>query len=69
MGYGFAWLPEGHIREELQSGLLKQLPLQAGSMREAPLYLILANADCPGRGVKRLADIISESVQPDNFTG
>jgi len=69
MGYGFAWLPEGHIHEELQSGLLRQLPLRAGSMREVPLYLILADADCAGPGVQRLADIIRESVKPNDFTG
>lgn len=62
MGYGFAWLPEEHISEELRTGLLKPLPLREGSAREAPLYLIQANPDFAGPGVKRLADIVKESV-------
>ncbi len=59
MGYGFAWLPEEHIRDELRTGRLKPLPLHEGYMREVPLYLILANPDFAGPGVRRLADIIS----------
>ena len=66
LGYGFAWLPEEHIREQLRTGLLKPLPLRDGHKREAPLYLILANPDFAGPGVKRLAEIITESVLAKN---
>ena len=62
MGYGFAWLPETHIVEALRSGILKPLPLREGKTREVPLYLILVNPDFAGPGVKRLADILKESV-------
>ncbi len=62
MGYGFAWLPEEHISNELQTGILKPLPLKEGYTREVPLYLILANPDFAGPGVRRLADILMESV-------
>jgi DNA-binding transcriptional LysR family regulator len=62
MGYGFAWLPEEHIEEELRSGLLKPLPLREGAMREVPLYLILASPDFAGSGVRKMAEIIRESV-------
>lgn len=62
MGYGFAWLPEAHIHEELRIGTLKTLPLREGGAREVPLYLILANTDFAGPGIKRLAEIIRESV-------
>jgi len=65
MGYGFSWLPEEHIREELRSGMLRPLPLREGGTREVPLYLILANPDFAGPGVKRLAEIIRESVGSD----
>lgn len=61
-GYGFAWLPEAQIRKELDSGVLKPLPLKEGGKREVPLYLILANADFAGQGVRRLAEILKESV-------
>ena len=62
MGYGFAWLPEEHISKELQAGILKPLPLREGYTREVPLYLILANPDFAGPGVRRLADILTGSV-------
>ena len=48
MGYGFAWLPEEHIREELHTGILQPLPLREGGTREILLYLILANPDFAG---------------------
>ncbi|WP_291988593.1 LysR family transcriptional regulator [Candidatus Accumulibacter sp. ACC007] len=62
MGYGFAWLPREHIRDELASGLLKALPLRAGRERLVPLYLVLADPDFAGPGVRRLAEIIRETV-------
>lgn len=68
MGYGFAWLPEEHIREELKIGILRPLQLREGGTLEVPLYLILANPDFVGSGVKRLAEIIKEAVKNDtNF--
>lgn len=63
MGFGFAWLPEEHIREELNTGLLKPLPLREGGTVEVPLYIILANPDFIGPAVRRLAEIIRESVK------
>jgi len=66
MGYGFAWLPEEHISKELRAGILKPLPLREGYTREVPLYLILANPDFAGPGVRRLADILTESVIAKN---
>ncbi|MGR9085678.1 MAG: LysR family transcriptional regulator [Gammaproteobacteria bacterium] len=62
MGFGFAWLPEEHIHAELKAGLLKPLPLRDGGTMEVPLYMILANPDFVGPGVKRLAEIIREST-------
>lgn len=62
MGFGFAWLPEQHIKEELKSGLLKPLPLREGAIREVPLYLILASPDFAGPGVRKMAEIIRDSV-------
>lgn len=62
MGYGFAWLPEEKIRDELAGGLLKPLPLREGGERFIDLYLILADRDCAGPGTLRLAQIIREAV-------
>lgn len=61
MGLGFAWLPTEYIRQELKSGVLKPLNLKEG-IREVPLYLILANPELAGFGVKRLAAIIKENA-------
>lgn len=61
-GFGFAWLPEEHIRDELDKGILKPLNLGEGGSLEASLYLILANPDFAGPGVKRLAEIFRELV-------
>lgn len=63
MGLGFAWLPEEHIQDELKSGVLRSLPLREGGILEVPLYLILANPDFVGAGVKRLAEIIKTAVE------
>jgi DNA-binding transcriptional LysR family regulator len=62
MGYGFAWLPEEQIMVELGSGILKPLPLREGCAREVPLYLIMADSDFSGPGVRRLAAIIKETA-------
>ncbi len=60
-GYGFAWLPEEHIRNELATGLLKPLPLQEGGVLEIPLYLMMTRSDFAGPGVKRLASLLQAS--------
>jgi DNA-binding transcriptional LysR family regulator len=62
MGYGFAWLPEERIRNELAAGTLKPLPLREGSERFAELYLIVADRDFASPATLRLAQIIRESV-------
>ena len=62
MGYRFVWLPEKHIREELQSGILSPLSLREGGTREIPFHLVLANPVFSGHGVRRLAEMIRESV-------
>jgi DNA-binding transcriptional LysR family regulator len=62
MGHGFAWLPREHIREELEAGVIKPLPLREGRERVVALYLVLADPDFAGPGVRRLAAIIRETV-------
>ncbi|MES1196340.1 MAG: LysR family transcriptional regulator [Steroidobacter sp.] len=64
-GYGFAWYPEDKIREELNTGVLKPLNLREGSIRVRPLYLVYADRDAAGPGVKRLAEIIREAVKAE----
>jgi DNA-binding transcriptional LysR family regulator len=62
MGLGFAWYPEDSIRSELESGVLKPLPLREGGERWGELYLVFADADYASRDERRLAEIIREGV-------
>lgn len=62
LGMGFAWYPEETIQGELQRGVLKPLPLREGAERWLELYLVYADRDYPGRGARRLAEIIREGV-------
>jgi len=62
MGLGYAWYAEDVIREELDAGELKPLPLREGQERWATLYLIFADHDAAGPGVLRLAEILRASI-------
>ncbi len=58
-GHGFAWYPEARIRAELAAGLLKPLPLGGAEARFIDLYLVQADPDFAGPGVRRLAEILA----------
>src|ERR1700722_2670634 len=62
MGLGFAWFPEDTVRDELERGVLKPLPLREGGERSGDLYLVFADRDYAGPGALRLAAIIREHV-------
>jgi DNA-binding transcriptional LysR family regulator len=62
MGLGYAWYPEESIRAELDSGALVPLPLAEGRERYVTLYLVHADRDTAGPGVRRLAGILREKV-------
>lgn len=62
MGLGYAWLAEENIRPELDSGTLKPLPLAEGSERFVTLYLVYADRDAAGPGVRRLVEILRRKV-------
>ena len=61
-GLGFAWFSEDTIRNELDQGLLKPLPLREGGELWAQLYLMYADRDEAGPGALRLAQIIRGEV-------
>jgi DNA-binding transcriptional LysR family regulator len=63
LGLGFAWFPEDTIRNELDLGRLKPLPLREGAQRSVELYLVFSDRDYAGPGALRLAQIIREQVQ------
>jgi len=62
-GYGFAWLPEDKIRNELQTGELKLLPMREMRQLSQSLYLVFADRDGAGPGTQRLAEIIKDEVK------
>ena len=64
-GYGFAWLPELRIRDELAAGALKPVPSREGGERFAPLYLIFADREHAGPATLRLAEILREDVNTE----
>jgi len=62
MGFGFAWYPEEKIREEIETGQLKVLPLEDGGDLFGEIYLVITDPAGTGPGVKRLAAILKEDV-------
>jgi len=62
MGLGFAWFPEHSIRRELDSGVLKPLPMREGAERFGEVYLIFADSDFPTSSALRMAEIIREDA-------
>lgn len=62
MGLGFAWYPEDSVREELESGALKPLPLREGAVRHGTLHLIYADRDTSGPGARRLGEILQSTT-------
>jgi DNA-binding transcriptional LysR family regulator len=61
-GYGYAWLPEEKLRDQIAAGTLKPLPLREGGERFAQLYLVFADRDHAGPATLRLAELIREQV-------
>lgn len=62
-GYGYGWYPEYRIRDEIAAGTLKILPLREGGESLAQLYLVFADRDAAGPGVRRLAAIIRDEAK------
>lgn len=63
MGLGYAWYPEEAVREELEHGTLKRLPLREGAERIGTLYLVFADREAAGPGTLRLAALIREEIR------
>ena len=63
MGFGYAWYPEDKIREEIETGQLKALPLKDGGDAYSEIYLVIADPEGAGPGVRRLAEILREDVR------
>lgn len=63
MGKGFGWYPEALIRNELEQGVLKPLPLKEGLERFADLYLVYADKEFVPVAVKEFAAMIEKAVK------
>ncbi|OHU84406.1 MULTISPECIES: LysR family transcriptional regulator [Pseudoalteromonas] len=68
-GLGFAWLPVSSIKEELEQGVLKRLPLTHNAKRTSSLYLVFQDEDRLGLGartfieqLRRLCEVASAST-------
>ncbi|HSP01652.1 MAG TPA: LysR family transcriptional regulator [Thioalkalivibrio sp.] len=57
-GLGFGWLPLHRIREALDRGSLKTLPLSTGLQQSASLYLIFRDQDNAGPATRALAQVL-----------
>ena len=62
MGMGYARFTEDKIRSELHAGSLKPLAVRERGVTDVTLYLVYADRDGAGPGVRRLADIIREDT-------
>ena len=60
MGLGFGWYAEDAIRDEIEAGSLKELPMRDGGERFVELHLLYADRDNAGPAALRLAQIIRE---------
>ncbi|MGR2740958.1 LysR family transcriptional regulator [Billgrantia sp. Q4P2] len=61
-GLGFAWLPETRIHDDLESGVLRPLPLAAGGVREVPMQMIFRDRDRAGPATHAMARALHEAV-------
>lgn len=62
-GMGYAWYAEDWVREELERGALKPLPLREGAEKAGTIYLVFADRETAGPGALRLAQILREGVK------
>lgn len=61
-GLGFAWTPGLKITRELESGLLKPLPMARGVKQVASVYLVIADQEGAGPATLALERRIREQV-------
>jgi DNA-binding transcriptional LysR family regulator len=57
-GLAYAWLPEHVIAPALAAGRLKALPLEAGSSRKVPLYLVLVRSGGAGPAARAAVELL-----------
>lgn len=63
LGMGYAWYARDLIKEQLEAGELKPLPLREGAERWTTLYLIFADRDAAGPGALRIAELLRSGIE------
>ncbi len=59
-GLGYGWLPQPAIRDQINAGTLKPLPLEEGQSNHTAVYLVYADADKTGPATRQLAEILKQ---------
>ncbi|MDE0855862.1 MAG: LysR family transcriptional regulator [Nevskia sp.] len=64
-GLGFAWLPQHIVADDLRSGDLRPLPMELGTTRTVPLYLVLVRPELAGPAARVAVECFQRHVPPD----
>jgi len=59
-GLGFGWLPEHEIKQAVNNGDLKYLPLKEGQIIKSNLYLVYAHPEQVGPATRQLAELLKQ---------
>ena len=59
-GLGFAWLPRHRVDEYLDSGELRELPLESKTSRQVTVNIVYADKDRAGPATQALAGLFVE---------
>jgi len=62
-GLGFAWFPDLKMRDELEQGTLKALPMKEGRERRVQLNLVYSSGDYAGPATRHLGELIRQTVE------
>lgn len=62
MGLGYGSIPEAYVQEEIASGRLRYLPVEAGAERLISAYLTYADRDFAGPVTRRFAEILKQEL-------
>lgn len=65
-GLGFGWLPRHQIGAAVRNGIIKPLPLRAGGVRKACLYLVFGRRERVGPATRLLAGRLRDAVGQDS---
>jgi DNA-binding transcriptional LysR family regulator len=64
-GLAYAWLPEHTVATALAAGRLRALPLEAGSSRKVPLYIVLVRPSEAGPAARAAAELLHKFALGD----